>query len=254
MSRAVYLLAALFLLVALASAQEFNVAIGLGGRPAPVTIFDQIEDARERRAFRELWDAAPRSQMDLAVRFVDQYPRSIVLREAYELAARAFVEQGDLAQGLTWASRALRLMPENPSLLVMVGDIAAKARRPRSGGRERARCAPISRARRTTVIAFAAAVDGTARRDAGNRSLRAGTRRSRPRTVQGSGTVAARLADAESRRHRSALHHRRRSNGRSSRRRCGARLLARGADRWRNGHGCTRRAACTARAQRRRPA
>jgi predicted CXXCH cytochrome family protein len=126
MSRAVYLLAALSLLAALASAQEFNVAIGLGGRPTPVTIFDQIEDASERRAFRELWDAAPRAQMDLAVRFVDQYPRSIVLREAYELAARAFVEQGNLAQGLTWANRALRLMPENPSLLVMVGDIAAK--------------------------------------------------------------------------------------------------------------------------------
>ena len=92
-------------------------------------------------------------------------------------------------------------------------------------------------------------MDSTARRDAGNRSLRTGTRRSRPRTVQGSGTVAARLADAESGRHRSALHHRRRSNGRSSRRWCGARLLARGADRWRNGHGCARRAACAARAQ-----
>jgi predicted CXXCH cytochrome family protein len=126
MSRAVYPLAALLLLVALASAQEFNVAIGLGGRPTPMTIFDQIEDARERRAFRELWDAAPRSQTDLAIRFVDQYPRSIVLREAYELAARAFVADGDLARGLTWARRALRLMPENPSLLVMIGDIAAK--------------------------------------------------------------------------------------------------------------------------------
>jgi predicted CXXCH cytochrome family protein len=126
MFRALSLLAALSLAVALASAQEFNVAIGLGGRPTPVTIFDQIDDPRERRAFRELWDAASRSQMDLAVRFVEQYPRSIVLREAYELAARAFVEQGDLAQGLTWAQRALRLMPENPSLLVMAGDIAAK--------------------------------------------------------------------------------------------------------------------------------
>src|SRR5688572_2380706 len=126
MFRALSLLAALSLLVALASAQEFNVAIGLGGRPTPVTIFDQIDDPRERRAFRELWDAASRSQMDLALRFVEAYPRSIVLREAYELAARAFVEHGDLAQGLTWAQRALRLMPENPSLLVMVGDIAAK--------------------------------------------------------------------------------------------------------------------------------
>ena len=34
MSRALILLAALLLLVALASAQEINVAIGLGGRPS----------------------------------------------------------------------------------------------------------------------------------------------------------------------------------------------------------------------------
>jgi hypothetical protein len=128
MRRGAYLAAALFLLVALASAQEINVAIGLGGRPTSVTIFDQIEDGRERRAFRELWDATPREQIDLAIRFVDQYPRSIVLREAYELAARAFVAGGNLEQGLVWGTRALRLMPENPSLLVMVGDIAAKQR------------------------------------------------------------------------------------------------------------------------------
>ena len=128
MPRAVSLLAALLLLVALASAQEINVAIGLGGRPAPKTIFDEIEDARERGAFRELWEAAPRSQIDLASRFVDQYPRSVLLREAYELAARAHVAEGDLAQGLVWARRSLRLMPENPFLLVMIADIAAKQR------------------------------------------------------------------------------------------------------------------------------
>ena len=128
MSRGLILLAALTLLVALASAQEINVAIGLGRRPAAMTIFDQIEEDGERRAFREVWDAPAREQIDLATRFVQQYPRSIVLREAYELAARAYVAQGNLVQGLTWADRALRLMPENPFLLVMVADVAAKQR------------------------------------------------------------------------------------------------------------------------------
>src|SRR5918994_2855648 len=128
MSRAMSLLVALVLIVALASAQEINIAIGLGTRATPVTIFDQIDDARERRAFRELWDAAPRIQIDLAARFVEQYSGSIVLREAYEIAARAHVAEGHLAQGLTWAVRALRLMPENPALLVMVADTAAKER------------------------------------------------------------------------------------------------------------------------------
>jgi predicted CXXCH cytochrome family protein len=125
-SRGLGLLATLVLLVALASAQEINVANGLVGRQPAVTIFDEIEDAGERRAFRELWDAAPRSQIELVVRFVDRYPRSLVLREAYELASRAYVAEGDLARSLAWGMRALRLLPENPSLLVMVADTAAK--------------------------------------------------------------------------------------------------------------------------------
>ena len=70
----------------------------------------------------------PAIKSALAARFVDRYPRSIVLREAYELAARAYVAEGDLVQGLAWANRALRLMPENPFLLVMVADVAAKQR------------------------------------------------------------------------------------------------------------------------------
>ena len=128
MARQWIVLAGLFLLVALASAQEINVAIGLGARPERGTIFDDIEDASERRAFRELWDAVPRAQIDLAERFVARYPRSVVLREAYELGARAHVAEGHLPQGLVWAKRALRLMPENPFLLVMIADTSAKQR------------------------------------------------------------------------------------------------------------------------------
>jgi len=126
MSRGACLLAAFLILVALASAQEINVAIGVGARPAPKTLFDEIEDARERRAFRELWDAAPQTQTSLAARFAEDYPSSIVLRETYEVAARAHVAAGDLPQGLVWARRSLRLLPENPFLLVMVADISAK--------------------------------------------------------------------------------------------------------------------------------
>lgn len=121
------LAAALLLAVSLLSAQEINIAIGLGGRPARITIFDEIDEPRERAAFRQVWDAAePRTQLGLATRFIEQYPRSILLREAYELAARASVESGDRAAGLDWARRSLRLMPENPFLLVMVADTAAK--------------------------------------------------------------------------------------------------------------------------------
>jgi tetratricopeptide (TPR) repeat protein len=50
------------------------------------------------------------------------------VREAYELAARAYVATGELAAGLEWAKRSLRLMPENPFLLVMIADTAARQR------------------------------------------------------------------------------------------------------------------------------
>jgi predicted CXXCH cytochrome family protein len=116
--RHAFLAAALLLTFGWLSAQERHIAI-----------FNEIEDAREREAFREVWDTEqPQRQRDLAARFIEQYPRSILLREAYELAARAHVATGDLAAGLDWAVRSLRLMPENPFLLVLIADTAAKQR------------------------------------------------------------------------------------------------------------------------------
>ena len=88
MSLPLPVLVALLLAISLISAQEFGTAPV--GRPTPATIFDEITNARERSAFHEVWDATdPRKQRDLAIRFVDRYPRSIVLKDAYELAARA---------------------------------------------------------------------------------------------------------------------------------------------------------------------
>src|SRR5215204_1080509 len=110
MPRRLILVASVVLAAALVSAQEINVAIGLGGRPAKATIVDDIADARERRSFLDVWEADPRAQAALAERFIAEYPRSLVLREAYELAARAHASEGHLPQALTWAKRALRLM------------------------------------------------------------------------------------------------------------------------------------------------
>ena len=88
MSRGLSLLAALLLLVALASAQEVNIAIGLGGRPAPKTIFEEIDDAQASdEAFRELWNAAAaRLQIDLAIRSWSSIRVRSVLRSKRELA------------------------------------------------------------------------------------------------------------------------------------------------------------------------
>ena len=177
--------------------------------------------------FASVWDAAePRAQLNLAVRFVDQYPRSILLREAYELAARASVTTGDLPAGLDWAKRSLRLMPENPFLLVMIADIAARhgdldlavtSARDALGYLEHAEApSPITPAdwpqARARLRAAALYVVGRVAASRGR--------------VQGSGTGSDGLSDAESRRHRSAVYDRRRPDGRPRRRGCRARLRA----------------------------
>lgn len=96
-------------------------------RHANLTIFDEIDDPVEREAFRTAWNAREtRAKRNLADAFVERYPRSMVLREAYELSARASAELGDQPAALERARLALRLLPENPSLLVMTADLAAK--------------------------------------------------------------------------------------------------------------------------------
>ncbi len=92
-----------------------------------VSIFDEIQDSQERSLFKELWDTDdPRQGRQRAMDFVERYPRSVVLREAYEQAARASAVLGDDQEALEWGKRALRLLPENPLLLTMVADLAAR--------------------------------------------------------------------------------------------------------------------------------
>ena len=92
-----------------------------------VSIFDEIQDSQERSLFKELWDTNdPRQGRQRAMDFVERYPRSVVLREAYEQAARASAMLGDDHAALEWAGRALRLLPENPLLLTMMADLAAR--------------------------------------------------------------------------------------------------------------------------------
>jgi predicted CXXCH cytochrome family protein len=111
----------------LARAQEIEIAGGPNARIRAVSLFDEIQDAKERTAFRELWQTLePAKQKAQASAFIAKYPHSVLLKEAYEIAARASVALGDDAGGLEWARLSLRLMPENPFLQVMVADVAAR--------------------------------------------------------------------------------------------------------------------------------
>jgi predicted CXXCH cytochrome family protein len=112
------------LVVSFAQAQQVDTA------NAPVrtlSIFEEIQNPKERSLFKEFWEMEdPRQARQRAVAFVERYPRSVLLREAYEVAARTSVMQGDANGALEWGKRALRLLPENPFLLTMMADMAAR--------------------------------------------------------------------------------------------------------------------------------
>jgi len=111
------------LLLSPLAAQQIDTANG----PRTVSLFDEIQDSQERSLFKELWDTEdPQQGRQRAVDFVERYPRSVVLRDAYEQAARASAVLGDDNGGIEWGRRALRLLPENPFLLAMVADLAAR--------------------------------------------------------------------------------------------------------------------------------
>ncbi len=117
------LLAAVVWTLPLAARQDHTAA----APPPPVAA--DIADPVERAAFIRVWRTGdPAARRALAERFVTDHPRTVVLREAYEIAARASLELGDGPGALTWGERALRLLPENVPLLVMVADLAAKLR------------------------------------------------------------------------------------------------------------------------------
>jgi predicted CXXCH cytochrome family protein len=115
------------LLVSPAAAQQVDTANGPNSPARTRSIFDEIQDSQERSLFKELWNTQdPRQGRQRAVDFVERYPRSVVLRDVYEQASRASAMLGDDDGALEWGKRALRLLPENPFLLAMMADLAAR--------------------------------------------------------------------------------------------------------------------------------
>jgi len=115
------------LLVSTAAAQLMDTANTSNSSVRTISIFDEIQDPKERSLFKELWDAEdPQQARQRAVDFVERYPRSVVLQETYEVAARAAAALGDDSGALEWGKRSLRLLPENPFLLTMIGELAAR--------------------------------------------------------------------------------------------------------------------------------
>ena len=85
------------------------------------------KDPREREAFAALMgESDARRRKELAERFLATYPQSWMLEPAYEVASKASIAVGDLPAALDYGARSLRLLPENPFLLLALSEVQTK--------------------------------------------------------------------------------------------------------------------------------
>jgi predicted CXXCH cytochrome family protein len=134
-----FVVAAALLVTEFSAAQEFDAVVSAQNRKS-ATVLDEIETPAERQAFQALYKTAEAKQrLKLAEAFLSAYPQSWVLAEAYEIAAKASIDLGDMREALGYASASLKLFPENPLLLVSVADVQAQqglAQQAERGARE----------------------------------------------------------------------------------------------------------------------
>src|SRR3974390_11624 len=104
--------------IGVSAAQDLDTALFSRARKQ-TTILDEIGDRAERNAFLKLYkerNAAERRA--LSSKFLAEYPASWLLAEVYEIAAKACIDLHDPACAIEMGQRSLRLLPENPLLLV----------------------------------------------------------------------------------------------------------------------------------------
>ena len=126
-SLAIAAVACLGLLLSFAvRAQDSDAVITDAGRKS-FTVADEISNKDERKAFVELYHKKdPAQQVKLAEDFLARYPDSRVLAQIDEVAAKAEIQLGRYRKALEYAKKSLRLLPENPSLIVPMANVQAK--------------------------------------------------------------------------------------------------------------------------------
>ena len=99
-------------------AQEFDTVISSRNRKA-YTILDQVEDPAERRDLMALLEQREaKERANRAERFLGTFSRSWLLAQVYEIAAKAFIDLGDFDRAVHYGRESLKLLPENPLLMV----------------------------------------------------------------------------------------------------------------------------------------
>ena len=93
---------------------------------ARFTVLDQAESEPERRALRALLEESDlRTKHSLAEKFLSAFPASPLLAAVYDVAAKTAIDLGELDRGIAHAEASLRILPENPLLLVALADARA---------------------------------------------------------------------------------------------------------------------------------
>jgi predicted CXXCH cytochrome family protein len=120
------LFAVLLSLAASAAAQDIDTVVTTTSRN-PSTVADQISDPAEKAAFLRLYNHRDAGEMLQASKlFLQDFPHSAFLAQAYEVAADSSFDQREYAGGLEYAKKSLTYLPENPQLLVAVADVQAR--------------------------------------------------------------------------------------------------------------------------------
>ena len=110
------------------AAQDIDTVVTTTSRN-PSTLADQIADPAERAAFLLLYQhQAPAEMLQAAKSFLQDFPQSAFLAQAYEVAADSSFDQRNYSAGLDFAKKSLTYLPENPQLLVAVADVQARER------------------------------------------------------------------------------------------------------------------------------
>jgi hypothetical protein len=108
------------------AAQDIDTVVTATNRN-PSTVADQIGDPAERAAFLRLYQHRDAAEMlQTAKLFLQDFPQSAFLAQAYEVAADSSFDQHEYAAGLDFAKQSLTFLPENPQLLVAVADVQAR--------------------------------------------------------------------------------------------------------------------------------
>ncbi|MGA7410794.1 MAG: cytochrome c3 family protein [Bryobacteraceae bacterium] len=106
--------------------QELDTALRSQGE-GHFTVMDEIENPRERADFLALYKTPDASQKhQRATQFIADYPQSWLLAQAYEAAAKSSIDLGEFDLAMTEGRFSLRLLPENPSLLVPLANVEAQ--------------------------------------------------------------------------------------------------------------------------------